>query len=313
VDTYRLKYFLRVAEEGSINRAASVLGVAQPALSRQIRLLEEQLGVTLFRRTARGVELTEEGEQLRATTSAPLRQLELAMRYAGSPLARLERGLHLGLPPTAAGVLGVPLLDSLSAAFPKVSFHLAVASSDDLVEGMLKGAVDIAVINPVPGGKLFQEELLVEDLVVVGGPTADLEPTRPVEFTELANRPLVLPDSPTGIRTTLENAALRLKVRLLCTFATDSLHVAKDLIAAGHGYGVLPMSACAADIEAQRLRYAPLGEPAPTHQLATAVTSNLDLPRGFARRVGEVIRDEAVQLVRSGVWSARLSSPMQGE
>src|SRR5215510_5853128 len=126
MDTHRLKYFLRIADEGSINRAASVLGIAQPALSRQVRLLEEDLGVTLFRRTARGVQLTEEGERLRATTVAPLRQLELAMRYAGSPLARVERGLHIGLPPTAACFLSVPLLDSLSAAFPKVEFNISV-------------------------------------------------------------------------------------------------------------------------------------------------------------------------------------------
>lgn len=61
MDTHRLKYFLRIAEQGSITGAAASLGIAQPALSRQIRLLEEDLGVALFRRTRRGVQLTEEG------------------------------------------------------------------------------------------------------------------------------------------------------------------------------------------------------------------------------------------------------------
>ena len=91
MDTHRLKYFLRIAEEGSITRAAGLLGIAQPALSRQLQLLEDDLGVALFRRTRRGVELTEAGERLRASTAGPLRQLELAVHYAGSPLARLER------------------------------------------------------------------------------------------------------------------------------------------------------------------------------------------------------------------------------
>jgi len=90
VDTHRLKYFLRVAEEGSITRAAKLLGIAQPALSRQVQLLEEDLGISLFTRNRRGVELTEEGERLRASTAAPLRQLELAVQYVSSPLARLE-------------------------------------------------------------------------------------------------------------------------------------------------------------------------------------------------------------------------------
>src|SRR5215213_7880271 len=102
MDTHRLKYFLRIADEGSITRAAGVLGIAQPALSRQVRLLEEDLGVTLFRRTRRGVELTEEGERLRASTAGPLRLLDIAVQYAGSPVARLERGMRLGMPETAA-------------------------------------------------------------------------------------------------------------------------------------------------------------------------------------------------------------------
>ena len=309
VDTHRLRYFLRIAEEGSISRAANVLGVAQPALSRQVRLLEEDLGVTLFRRTARGVQLTEEGERLRATTAAPLRQLELAMRYVGSPLARIERGLHVGLPPTAACVLAAPLLDSLGAAFPKVDFQVSVANTDTLVESMLKGAIDIAVIDPMPDGRLFYQELLVEDLVAVGGPTSALQPGHAIEFAELANHPLILPGSQIGIRNTVENTALRLKLKLISRFATDSLQVAKDLIAAGQGYGVLPFSACAAEVAAKRLRHAPLREPSLTQHLGIAVTSHLDLPRGFATRVGELIGEETGRLIESGAWIARLSQP----
>ncbi|WP_018637752.1 LysR family transcriptional regulator [Parafrankia elaeagni] len=310
MDTHRLRYFLRIADEGSINRAANTLGIAQPALSRQVRLLEEDLGVTLFRRTARGVQLTEEGERLRATTAAPLRQLELAMRYVGSPLARVERGLHIGLPATATGILASPLLDGLSAAFPRVDFQISVASTDVLVEGMLKGAVDISVIDPVQDGRLFYHDLLVEDLVLVGGRTSDLQPGTAMDFAELARRPLILPASPSGIRTSIENTALRLKHRLQSRFSTDSLQVTKSLIEAGRGYGVLPLSACAAEIDARKLCYAPLRDPSLTRQLGIAVTANLELPRGFATRVGEIIREEAARLVESGGWGARLSPPL---
>ena len=309
MDTHRLRYFLRVADEGSMTRAASLLGVAQPALSRQVRLLEEELGVTLFRRTSRGVELTEEGEQLRATTAAPLRQLELAMRYVGSPLARVERGLHLGLPASAAGPLAVALLGSLGATFPKVDFHLSIATTGQLVEGMLKGAVDIAVIEPVPDSRLFYHDLLVEDLLLVGGPAADLQPDRAINFADLADFPLILPGSPTGIRNSVENTALRLKFKLLSRHATDSIQVSKDLIEAGHAYGILPLSACGPEIEAGRLRYAPLRDPALTQPLGIAVTSQLDLPTGFATKVSAVIREETARLIESGRWVARLLPP----
>ncbi|OHV27918.1 MULTISPECIES: LysR family transcriptional regulator [Pseudofrankia] len=312
MDTHRLRYFLHVADEGSINRAASTLGVAQPALSRQIRLLEEDLGVTLFRRTARGVQLTEDGERLRASTASPLRQLELAMRYVGSPLARIERGLHLGLPATAADILAMPLLDSLRLAFPKVSLRVTVATTAELVDEMLKGIIDIALIEPVPDGRLFYEDLVVEELIVVGSPTSDLNPNRAIEFADLTTLPLILPGSQTGIRVSLENTALRLKLKLLTSFGTDALPVAKGLIAAGHGYGVLPLSAVAAEIEAKRLRYAPLRKPTLTQQLGTAVTGHLEQPRGFAIKISEIIREEATRLIESGGWKAQIFPPGHG-
>jgi LysR family nitrogen assimilation transcriptional regulator len=305
MDTHRLKYFLRIAEEGSITRAATVLGIAQPALSRQIRLLEEDLGITLFERTRRGVHLTEEGERLRSSTAAPLRQLELAVLYAGSPLARIERGLLFGMVPTAAGVLAAPLLASLGTAFPNVHFHVAVAETDDLVLRMLSGAVDLAVVNPVPDDRLFYRHLLVEDLVLVGGPTSDLTPDNPVRFADLARLPLVMPSAQTGIRNTLENTALRVKVAITARYSTDSLEVSKQLVAAGLGYAVLPLAACGGDIDAGRLRYAAICEPEINHQLGVAATAALELPREFATKIGILLREEVSRLTKSGFWPAK--------
>lgn len=305
MDTNRLRYFLRIAEEGSITRAAAVLGIAQPALSRQIRLLEEDLGITLFERTRRGVQLTEEGERLRSSTAAPLRQLELAVRYAGSPLARIERGLLFGMVPSAAGVLASPLAASLRAAFPNVHVHIAVAETDDLVGRLLKGAVDLAVINPVPDDRLFYRQLVIEDLVLLGGPGSDLSPADAIRFTDLARLPLVMPSGQTGIRTTLENTALRLKVALTARFSTDSVEVAKQLVESGLGYAVLPLAACGAEVEAGRLRYTAIREPEINHQLGVAATAALELPRDFAAKIGLVLREEVARLTKSGFWPAQ--------
>ena len=306
MDTHRLKYFLCIADEGSMTRAASVLGIAQPALSRQVRRLEDDLGVTLFVRTARGMQLTEEGERLRASTSAPLRQLELAIQYAGSPLARVERGYRLGLPETAAGILAAPLLGSLSATFPNVNFSVTVAPTDKLVEELLKDTLDSAIINSVPDERLFYSDLLVEDLVLVGGQGSDLRPNRAIRFAELADFPLVLPSSRTGIGNTLENTALRLDVKFSSRFATDSLQVAKDLIEAGLAYTVLPLSACGIAIEAGRVRWAPICEPTLSHKLGMAATAQLKVPRGFGIKIGEIFHEEVARLTKSGRWPAQL-------
>ncbi len=292
-----------------MTRAASVLGIAQPALSRQMRLLEENLGVVLFRRTSRGVELTEEGERFRASTAAPLRQLELAFHYAGSPLARIERALRFGMHTTVANVAGTALVGGLSAAFPRMSFDVTVGSTDHLVEGMIKGAIDTAIINPVPDDRVFYREMLAEGLVVVGGPTTALRSDHPIEFLELAQLPLVMPASPTGIGKTVENAALRLKTTIDSRFATDSLQLAKELIHAGHAYGVLPVSACAAEFQTGWLCYAPLSQPELSQQFGVAASRQLDLPREVATKIGDVIREEVAQLTRSGAWPAVFLSP----
>lgn len=306
MDSRRLTYFLTIAEEGSINRAASVLGIAQPALSRQVRLLEEELGITLLHRTARGVRLTDDGERLRAATTAPLRQLERAMRYVGSPLARIERGLHLGLPATVAELLAVPLIETLATAFPKVVFRLSVGSSDDLVREMLRGSIDIAITVPPADDRLFHGELLVEDLVVIGAPASGLHPDTPVSFAQFVAQPLVLPASRAGIRAIIENAALWLKHTVVSRFATDSLPALKALVAAGYGYSLLPLSACRAEIDAQRLRFAPLCEPALEHRLVICVTASTELPQGFAVKVSELMREEVARLVQGNFWPARM-------
>jgi DNA-binding transcriptional LysR family regulator len=304
MDTHRLKYFLRIAEEGSITRAAGVLGIAQPALSRQLQLLEDDLGIALFRRTRRGVELTEAGERLRASTAGPLRQLELAVQYAGSPVARLSRNMLLGLPETAVDVLAAPLIGSLTAVFPNATFSVTVGSTEQLVEAMLKGVVDTALINPVPDERVFYRELVAEDLVLVGGPESHLDPAKPVPFIDVVGLPLVIPRSSAGVGTLLQNAALRARVTVSHRITTDSLPVMKCLIEAGSVYAVLPLSACGRDIEQGRLRYAPIVEPALSQRLGVAATSQLELPREVMVKVGTTIRDEVAALVRSGRWPA---------
>jgi LysR family nitrogen assimilation transcriptional regulator len=308
MDTHRLKYFLRIAEEGSITRAAGLLGIAQPALSRQLQLLEDDLGVALFRRTRRGVELTEAGERLRASTAAPLRQLELAVQYAGSPLARLDRNVLLGIPETTVDVLAAPLMRSLTTAFPTAVFSVTVGSTDQLVEAMLKGAVDVALINPVPDERVFYREMLAEDLVLVGGADSNLEPTTPVTFIDAVALPLVIPRSPSGIGTLLQNAALRTKVNISYRTTTDSLQVTKRLIEAGLVYGVLPQSACRREVDDARLRFAPIHEPRLTQHLGVAATSQLELPRELTWKLGNTIREEVAALIKAGRWTAELIS-----
>jgi DNA-binding transcriptional LysR family regulator len=308
MDIRRLQFFLRIADEGSMSRAARVLGIAQPALSRQMRLLEEALGVALFTRTSRGMELTEAGEQLRGAMAGPLRQLELAMQNVGSPFAQLEGGVVLGMPETTACVLAKPLLSRLASVFPKVKLGVVHRETGQLIEGMLKGEVDLALIHgPAPDERLFDSELLTEELVLVGGPTCVLSADEPVRFEKLAEHPLVLPRFQPGVRSIVERAALRLNVGIEIRFDVDSLQISKDLIEAGLAYGVLPVSAFRRELDAGRLRYAPICDPVMTQHLVFAARPHLVMPRSFVAEIGSLVRQEVAELVESGVWPATLA------
>jgi DNA-binding transcriptional LysR family regulator len=308
MDIRRLQFFLRIADEGSMSRAARVLGIAQPALSRQMRLLEEALGVTLFTRTSRGMELTEAGEQLRVSMTGPLRQIELAMQNVGSPFAQLEGGVTFGMPPATACMLAEPLLSRLATAFPKVKLRLVDRESAQLVEGLLKGEVDLAMIlGPAPDERLFESQLLHEELVLVGGPASELSPAQPVRFGALAELPLVLPGHQPGLRSLVEKTALRAQVALDVRFEVDSLQVAKALVAAGHAHAVLPISALGRGPEAGGLRFAPICDPAMTQHLVFVARPHLIVPRSFAAEFGVLVRQEMARLVVGGAWPATLA------
>jgi DNA-binding transcriptional LysR family regulator len=308
MDIRRLQFFLRIADEGSMNRAARVLGIAQPALSRQMRLLEQALGVTLFTRTSRGMELTEAGEQLRGSMTGPLRQLELAMQNVGSPFAQLEGGVVVGMPETTACILAEPLLSRVSAIFPKVKLGVVVGETSQLVDGMLKGEVDLALVHgPISDDRLFDSALLDEDLVLVGGPGSGLAADQPVSFGQLSRFPLVLPRFQPGVRSTVEKTWLRLGVNIEVRLEVDSLQVTKDLITSGLAYGVLAVSAIHREVEAGRLRYAPLRDPALTQHLVFAARPHLVMPRSFVAEFGALVRQEVEALVAGGAWPATLS------
>lgn len=299
----RLHYFLAIAEEGSIGRAAIVLGVAQPALSRQVRLLEEALGAPLFIRTKRGVQLTEDGEQLRAAIKKPMREIELALQNVGAPSAPIEGTVVLGMPSSTANILAMPLLEVLKATFPKVRFSIVDGTSGQLIEGLLRGEVDIALAHgPLPDNRLFDRDILSEDLALVGGPEAGLSPNRPVEFHELAQRPLVTSTNQHGVRGLLEKTALRLKAPLQIAVEMDSLPLTKAYVESNAGFAVMPYSAFGGEHRAGRLTYAPIQNPTLTQTLVFAVRRHLVLPRSFVWELGVLVGREVARLVESGAW-----------
>jgi DNA-binding transcriptional LysR family regulator len=165
-----LRYFVAVAEEGHVTRAAARLGIQQPPLSQQIRALETELEVQLFRRKPRGVELTPAGEALLAEARIVLNGAEHAIT-AARRAARGEAGrLGLGFTSSASFHPLVPrLIREFRAASPLVSLTLEEAGTAELVDGLRAERIDAAFVrSPIgPAADLTIRSVLEEEMVAV--------------------------------------------------------------------------------------------------------------------------------------------------
>lgn len=191
MDLRSLRYFLQVAEAGSLTGAATLLHVAQPSLTRHMQKLEEELGTALFVRATRGVTLTEAGLLLRDSAERVLRELE---RVRGEVRAQesVPRGtVALGLLPTLCPVLLPGLIPLLRSRFPAVELDLRPGGSMVLPEWLLEGRVDVAVTAQLGRDRSIDAEPLArEEMVLLQAPGAAR--TGPVGERELAGTPLVM-------------------------------------------------------------------------------------------------------------------------
>lgn len=239
MDVRELKSFIHVARAGSFNRAAAELYIAQPALSRQIAKLEEEIGVPLFVRHGRGVRLTAAGARL-------LERAEIITQMVGETGEHVrasvdeERGyLAVGLPPTMGALIGAELVRSFRAVFPRVSLHIREGQSSSLQEWVLDRRVDLAVVYNQPPLDAFNVLPLYSEPMILIAPPGTKMPKEGFHIRDLANLPLILPGLPHSNRRVIEHAAVQHGIRLRVELEVDSVALTKQLVKAGVGYSIL--------------------------------------------------------------------------
>ncbi len=301
-----LANFVRVAEIGSVSRAADRLRIAQPALSRQMQLLEEQIGAPLFARHRRGMALTEAGEELRMRLVGPLRQIEQVFEDVRALSHAVGGNIAFGMPPTTSNVLAGALSRSVVAHAPNVSLRVVEGYGAHLIDWLQRGEIDLALLyGPAADLQLRAEELLIEDIMLVGPSDSELSADRPVSFERLAHLPLILPSHPHGLRVIVDSAAAKARKPISVRFQADSFTLMKELVESHLGYTMLPLSAFSLEAEAGRLRYAPVEKPMVTRQLVLA-TQPGNIATRATRILATLVRREIVALVASGRWKAHL-------
>jgi DNA-binding transcriptional LysR family regulator len=193
MEFHQLRYFVAVAEVRHFTKAARDLRIAQPSVSRAIRVLEEELGTPLFHRMKGNVALTSAGEVLLPWARRVLADVDGAAGEVRE-LADLRRGrLAVGATPSLTTTLLPPALARFHSAYPGIDLVLHEAGSRDLVGELEQGAVDVAlVILPVRGEMLETTPLLREELVVAVASDHPLAARKTISIAELKGVPLVM-------------------------------------------------------------------------------------------------------------------------
>jgi LysR family nitrogen assimilation transcriptional regulator len=301
MDLRQLRYFVELATQQNFGRAASLLHVAQPALSRQIQLLEEEFGVRLFERHARGATPTEEALFLLERASFLLRYAD-QLKQDMSALQREPRGtVAIGLTPGLALFLSVPFMRAVQDRLPQVRLRIVEGFPPSLRGMLLQGSVDVAVLSaPVELSSLASEPLLTEEICLIGRPGSPPLKGASVSLRKLSGLPLVLTGlQKSGVRLELDAAASNAGVALDPVAEVATLEVAKRLVLEGFGYTVHFAAPIRPDLEAGRLAAVPIVNLRLRRILARAAG------RPLSRATEEVIASMRVvieELVRTRAW-----------
>lgn len=296
----QLRYLVRTVELGSISQAALDLGVAQSAVSLQIQRLEGELASRLLQRTSSGVVPTDAGIAFLSHAQLALRHVDEAVLAAKQ--SRLSGVVGLGLAPTTAAVLGVPLLQAMQQQYPDIRIHLVEGMSGHLGQMLNAREIDLAVLFGAEQARRWTvQPLLDERLFFVCGAQHGIEQL-PTTLAAIGDTPLVLPTHRHGLRRVIDAAFGSLNQQPNIVAEVDSLTVLMDMLAAGMAASLQPWSALARQPAAgSRLRWAEITDAGTARRNLLCSLSDEELsPAALATR--SVLRQVVRQLVDSGQW-----------
>ena len=277
MDLKQLEYFVRVAELGSFTRAAVALDVAQPALSRQVRLLEVELRQSLLTRNGRGAVPTEAGKLLLAHGRGILHQVERAREELGRVRGSLAGRVAVGMPPSLARLLTVPLTRAFRQQMPDATISISEGLSVAMQESLVNGRLDIAVLyNAQSTPEVETTPLQDEDLFLVQrrppGLHEDPAPG-PVALRDVAQLPLVIPSRPNAIRMQVEAEMANIGCRPQIALEIDGVPAILDLVADGAGSAVLSRHAVDNSVRPSAFTLRPIHDPVLRSRVSLAISS----------------------------------------
>ena len=235
-----LRYFVSVAEAASVSKAAVGVHISQPALSRQIRDLEVELGLRLFDRVGRRIQLTAEGRDLLEQSRAVLAQVDAIDKRAKALIGGAVGNLRIGATPQTMQSLMAGFLAGYARARPGVEISLTEAGGVRLLDLLLQGDLDLAVSGILAGARFASRILFPIRLLAVASPGPRWRGRSTLEIVELAHEPLLLLGRDFGTRQLFDAACRIIHLQPRCVLESTEPHSLIALAEAGHGIAVVP-------------------------------------------------------------------------
>lgn len=287
-----LRYFVKIVEAGSFSRAATLIHVAQPALSQQIAELEAKLGVSLLLRSARGVRPTAAGEVLYREASSILRQVEQLPAIVRSSGGETEGTVGLGMSSTLASGLAGPFIEHCKAALPGVTLKFSVADSQSINARVESHGLDMGLVFEDELVPAFQRQPLFRQRLYLFRRGQATDGSTTISLDQLATLPLVLPGPSNVTRSVLDRAFAMAGATPRVVAEADVLSGVLAAVQAGVGHTVLPKGDLA-DLPAASLAEPLLIEP-PLYLTASIISSG-DFPLTHAGNAVRSLLSDFVQ------------------
>ncbi|MEP4377360.1 MAG: LysR family transcriptional regulator [Alphaproteobacteria bacterium] len=300
MDIKQLEYFMAIADARSFSRAADAVRISQSALSRQIRLLEEELQTTLFDRHGRGVELTDTGAVLRARAKIILGEVETTRHDIATRSAEPSGEVRLAVPPSMIFMVGERVLRRYRREYPKVYLRIDEGTTNDSRERLVAGDADVALFSTAePVGDLHVAPLVTDFLMLVGPAGAEICAADVVQVEALAELPQIVTPHPNSLRKIMVKAMREKGVRANPVIEATTVGLISHLIELGLGYAVMPYSAVGERVAAGTLSAARI----------EGLTLSWLIATGRGRPVSEathrlvaMFHEETADMVSAGDW-----------
>jgi LysR family nitrogen assimilation transcriptional regulator len=298
MDLRQLEYFINVVDLGGFSRAARALGIAQPAISRQVRSLEVELRQTLLLRNGRGATPTEAGKRLLEHARGILQQVDRARRDVDETKGAAVGKVVVGLPPTVARHLTVPVVREFRLRYPQASLSIVEGFSSTILEWLAVGRVDVGLAYNPTAAPAIDICILLEEPLCLIGPALQGSVTRRLRLSDLPRYPLILPSQPNAIRRLVETRLASLGLRPQVAMEIDAVPAILELVAEGHGFAVLSPRALHGSATAPRLHARTIVQP-PLKSALAIVTSAQRPSTPLQKAVIGMIEEVAVHALAS--------------